>query len=156
MRSKRKVKIFVGYQIESRYHEVDKIKEAINKVKGKVEMEENVDIGIQYGEFPAGRFLFSEVFNAIRNCEIAIFDISENNANVLIEVGIAYGNNRYVILLKNELSKEEHKVPSDVGAFIYVPYENNDAISIDDTCNEIADAILGFVPKLYDFSPLTY
>lgn len=148
MRSKRKVKIFVGYQIESGYHEVDKIKEAINKVKGKVEIEENVDIGIQYGEFPAGRFLFSEVFNAIRNCEIAIFDISENNANVLIEVGIAYGNNRYVILLKNELSKEGHKVPSDIGAFIYVPYEDNDAISIDDTCNQIADAILNYLKRI--------
>lgn len=144
MKRKRGLKIFVGYQIESKFHDLDKLKEAIDKVKKKVEDKENVRIEVQYGEFPPGKFLFKEVLHAIKNCEISIFDISENCPNVLIEVGMAYGDYKRVVLLKNSLSKKDYCIPSDIGAPIYVPYKNNDAICEDNTCDQIADGILDY------------
>lgn len=148
MKIKRKSRIFVGYQMRSRWHSKALLRKLIDKVKYKIGKKENVDLEIQYGEFHPGEFLFSEVFNAIKNCEIAIFDISENNPNVLIEVGMSYGIGKYVILLKNNLSREKYKVPSDVGAFIYLPYRNNTTISSDSTCNKIVSAISAHYKKI--------
>ena len=149
---RRKVKIFVGYQINSDYHNSKDLKNAINTVKAIVEVDVNLEI--QYGEFTPGKFLFNEVFKAIKECEIAIFDISENNPNVLIEVGMAYGTDKYVILLKNESSKERFKVPSDISAFIYVPYKDNDALSQKDICDQIANAIISYLKEI--LQPMIY
>jgi hypothetical protein len=145
---RRKVKIFVGYQIDSDYHNLVDLKNAVATVKSIVEGQIDVNLEIQYGEFVPGKFLFNEVLNAIKECEIAIFDISENNPNVLIEVGLAYGNNKHVVLLKNELSNEKFKVPSDISAFIYVPYKDNKSVAQIDTCNQIANAILSYLKEI--------
>lgn len=143
---KRKLKVFVGYQIESEYHDTEDLKEAIFKAKEIVEENfSNIDLEIKFGEFGAGKVLFNEVLSAIKDCEIAIFDISENNPNVLIEVGLAYGNNKQVILLKNESSKERFKVSSDISAFIYVPYKDKEAVP--ETYSEIANSILTYLKE---------
>lgn len=143
---KRKLKIFAGYQINSEYHDTKDVKQTILKVKEVVEKEfPNIELDIKFGEFEAGKVLFNEVLSAIKECEIAIFDISENNPNVLIEVGLAYGNNKQVILLKNELSKEKFEIPSDIGAFIYVPYKNKMAIY--ETCDKIANSIFIYLKE---------
>lgn len=144
MKRKRRLKIFVGCQIDSKFHDFDKLREAIGKVQRKVEDKENVRTEVQYGKFAPGKSLFREVLHAIKNCEISIFDISENNLSVLIEVGMAYGDHKRVVLLKNSLSKKDYCIPSDIGAFIYVPYENNEAICDDNTCDQITDGILDY------------
>lgn len=142
----RKIKVFVGYQINSEYHEPENLKQTIFKVKEIVERNfPNVNLEIKFGEFVAGKVLFNEVLSAIKDCEIAIFDISENNPNVLIEVGLAYGNSKQVVLLKNELSKEKFKVPSDISPFIYVPYKDNKGIY--ETCDKVANSILAYLKE---------
>lgn len=149
MKGKRRIKIFVGYKIDSEYHDINKLKEALGIVKKEVESKANNWIEFQYGgEFSAGQFLFSEVLSAIRNCEIAILDISENNPNVLIEVGMAYGNNKFVVLLKNKLSNKQYEIPSDIGAFIYILYENNEALTDIDTCNRVAQSVLNYLKAI--------
>jgi len=143
---KRKLKVFVGYQINSEYHDTKELKETIFKVKKNIEEEfSNIELDIKFGEFGAGKVLFNEVLNAIKECEIAIFDISENNPNVLIEVGMAYGNNKQVVLLKNELSKERFRVPTDISAFVYVPYRDKKAIY--EIRDEIANSISTYLKE---------
>ena len=148
MMKRRKIKIFVGYKIDSEYHSSKSLKNAIGTVKSLIEDSIDVNLEIQYGEFSPGRFLFNEVFKAIIECEVAVFDISENTPNVLIEVGLAHGNNKHVILLKNALSEEKFKVPSDINAFIYVPYRNNKTLSQIDTCKELANAIISYLKEI--------
>lgn len=75
----------------------------------------NIDLDIKFREFEAGRILWDEVFNTIKKCDVVIFDISENNPNILIEVGLAYENNKHVILLKNEIP---------------MPIKNNDRLDL--------------------------
>lgn len=111
-KKKRRITIFVGYQINSDYHASKDLKDAIFQVKKIIENQiPNIDLDIKFGEFEAGRILWDEVFNTIKKCDVAIFDISENNPNVLIEVGLAYGNNKHVILLKNEISVIVNPIP---------------------------------------------
>jgi hypothetical protein len=127
------LKIFVGYQIVSEFHSSDEIKELMCKhiaplVKGKL----GICIEFKFGDkFTAGEYLFSQVNDALTQSEITIFDILECNANVLIEVGIAYGIKKYCILLKNSASKEKSKVPSDISTFIYLEYTRMNEIAND-------------------------
>ena len=139
-----KIRVFVGYQTNSEYHKTEDIKDTIFEVKKIVEDKlANIELDVKFGEFGAGKSLFEAVRNAIKECEIAIFDISENNPNVLIEVGMAYGYNKRVILLKNELSKGKFKVPSDISAFIYLTYKHE----VTETRDGIANSILDYLKK---------
>lgn len=103
------------------------------------QLKDDVILQFEFGEFLAGKHLFTEVFTAIQHSDISIFDISENNPNVLIEVGMAHGNSNYVILLKNNLSQIEFRVPSDINGCVYVPYDH---IESDDVYKNIAKPII--------------
>src|SRR5258708_735840 len=128
--TKRILKVFVGYQIKSKFHSSSGLKEVMSKkLCAVVKKRLGITLAFQFGDkFNAGDFLFSQVQGAINNCEVAIFDISENNPNVMIEVGMALGAKKFTIILKNESSIKDFPVPSDIKAFIYVPYKKIEEI----------------------------
>lgn len=72
----------------------------------------------------AGSFLFPSIFKMIRNADIIIVDITNNNQNVLLELGIAIAIQQEVksdleIYLIREVKKRRNKIPSNlVGYFI--------------------------------------
>ncbi len=116
------VRIFVGFQIESEFQTEAEIKAVIALLTEELKKKHHVDLNVKYGIFDPGEILWDEVRESISNCDLAIFDISENNSNVLLEVGLAYGSGKQVFLLKNNASKETYTVPSDLGV-IYVRYD---------------------------------
>ena len=128
--------IFLGYQLHSEFHEKEEINIFLKKITNILKRQYNLDIQITIGEFVPGKILYSEVLNSIKGCEIALFDISENNPNVLIEVGIALGFNKKVILLKNKISKL--KTPADINAYIYFPYDKINSL---ESCKQLAKTI---------------
>jgi hypothetical protein len=123
--TKRVLKVFVGYQLKSKFHTSSYLKTIISqKIGTSVKKKLGITLDCQFGDkFTAGGFLFSQVQDAINNCEVAIFDISENNPNVMIEVGMALGAKKFTIIIKNESSSHEFPIPSDIKAFIYIPYK---------------------------------
>ena len=153
--NKRVIKIFVGYQIDSEFHTSDEIKEIMcGRVAPLVEAELGISLEFKFGnKFRPGEYLFSQVNDAIHQSEIAIFDVSENNPNVLIEVGLAYGARKHTILLKNSISKDKYKVPSDIGAFIYLTYEKIDQI-VDDLIGSIVTYYHNHIPSHFYFKEL--
>lgn len=155
MQTKRAIRVFVGYQIGSVFHSSDEIKELMcNRVTQLAEEKLNIRLEFRFGDkFLAGEYLFSQVNDAIIQSEIVIFDISENNANVLIEVGIAYGIKKYCILLKNSASKKDARVPSDISAFIYLEYNKLEEIA-DDILNAVQAYIKGYIPSHFYFKEL--
>jgi hypothetical protein len=145
MKKKKFLKIFFGYQLRSKYHTEKKIQTTMKKLKKRIQKESNYDVEVKFGKFHPGELLFSEVLQAILDSDVAIFDVSENNANVCIEVGMAYGGNKYVICLKN---RDSHKFrfPSDVNAYIYIKYDKN--LTIDS--NTTVDALFCAISKHYN------
>jgi hypothetical protein len=87
-----------------------------------------VELIIEYGEFAPGTQLWGEILEKITSSDISIFDISENNPNVLLEVGISFGSDKQVILLKNKKTNERYPTPSDLNAFVYIPYDSPDEL----------------------------
>jgi hypothetical protein len=155
VQKKRILRIFVGYQIVSDFHSSDEIKELMcNHIARLAEEKLDVCIEFKFGDrFLAGEYLFSQVNDAILQSEITVFDISECNANVLIEVGIAYGIRKYCILLKNSASKEIAKVPSDISAFIYLEYKKLHEIA-GDILNAIEAYTKSYIPSYFFFKEL--
>lgn len=157
---KRVLKVFVGYQIKSRFHSSSCIKRVLaKKLSSIIKKQRDVFLEFQFGDrFNAGEFLFSQVQSAITDCEIAIFDISENNPNVMIEVGMALGAKKFTIILKNEASGKEFPVPSDIKAFIYVPYKKMEGV-VQATKTAILNYIKNLTPshlyfrQLWGFNP---
>ncbi|MBU1628214.1 hypothetical protein KKB18_12675 [bacterium] len=79
---------------------------------------------------------------------ITIFDISENNPNVLIEAGIALGTGKHVIFLKCEQSKS--KYPSNIHNFIFLPYRSSGALSEESFLESVINSIEYFLSENHD------
>lgn len=58
---------------------------------------------------------------ALQSCKLAIMEVSESNPNVCIEIGLAYGYRKRVLLLRK---KDAPRPPSDLDGLEYVPYSS--------------------------------
>jgi hypothetical protein len=86
-------------------------------------------INIQYNRLraTAGGFLFETISNRIRKADAVIFDITNNNPNVMFELGIALEANKNSETFKIYLIHEgdnysDVKLPSDLQGFYYTLY----------------------------------
>jgi hypothetical protein len=146
--SRQKVRAFVGYQLRSDYHTDAGLSSLIAKVKRRL-ADQGATLEVTYGRFPAGDLLWPAVVDAIRHCDVAIFDISENNPNVLIEVGLAGGFRKRLLLLKNDKSGERHPKPSDIG-HIYISYPSADGIDSEETVKDLERGIQTYLSATED------
>jgi FixJ family two-component response regulator len=64
--------------------------------------------------------LMCKICQGIQSCAYAVIDISQWNANVLFELGLAYGLGKSVVIIK----KKDEKVPVDLSGLEYLPYDN--------------------------------
>ncbi len=126
-----KIKIFYGYQFISEsirgnileeliFSSCSEAEEKITQIKGKdfVKL-----IPIRY-ELENSYTIYDSLFKKIDNSDICIFEISDKNPNVFLEMGYAKGKNKYVIpLINHELLKE---VPSDIAGLVTVSYDKLD------------------------------
>jgi hypothetical protein len=139
----RRLRVFVGFKIESTYHTEHQIKSLMDSLAARLKAE-GIVLSVEYGKFPAGVILWDSVRDSIRHSEVAIFDISENNPNVMIEVGLAIGYAKRVLLLKSSESAAHHPKPSDL-PHIYVSYDSEKGIQDSSTVDELERAITNFL-----------
>lgn len=96
-----------------------------------------------------GRILRDEIHKKIKSSDMAVVDISDNNPNVLYELGYMDALGKYpAILLKSNRKKEKYKVPSDINSMIYISYDR-----IDDGESELTDAIEKQVIEILNAPP---
>lgn len=148
MENKKKIEAFVGFQIKSEYHNVKDIESMITKLEKRLADGHDVELQTKYGTFPPGGILWDDVKDSIYNSDISIFDISENNSNVMIEVGLAYGFGKQVFMLKNKESFEAYPTPSDLAA-IYIPYDNKNALNRVETIKQLEKGILAYLKETH-------
>lgn len=144
---KKEVRAFVGFQTQSEFQTLEQIQGLFEHVTRELDDKHGMSLRVTYGIFPPGRILWDEVRDSISGSDIAVFDVSENNANVMIEVGMAYGFGRQVIHLKNEASKERYKYPSDLGA-IYIPYGDGELAS-KATASKLIEGIVDYLRETH-------
>jgi hypothetical protein len=106
----------------------------------------------------AGRLLFDGVYSKIQNADILVFDISEGNPNVFIELGIALALQRenmskrvFLIGRKNkEISSIEKLLPSDLqGAFVSEYVFKKGEITFKDR-NSLRSSMIKEIKEIYN------
>lgn len=144
-----KLKVFVGYQIESKYHSPNHF-ESMGKHLNNLLKKRNrmVSLDIEYGIFPPGARLWEQVAEKIEAAHITIFDISENNPNVLLEAGISLGTGKHVIFLKCDQS--ESKYPTDIHNFVFLPYHSSGTLSEESFLTLLIQSIDYFLAHNHD------
>jgi len=140
------IKVFVGYQIDSEYHDHKSIRSLIDKLYTELREENDINIEVTYGVFEPGSNIWKEVQENITESQVAIFDISENNPDVLVEVGLAHGMDAHVIMLKNKDAEDEHERPSDLLPLTYQSY-SPDELDSSEVVENIKKSIVSFMEE---------
>jgi|SRR5208337_3899809 len=118
-------KVFLGLQFKSKFYRkstietllVDAVTDASNEIK---------EMGLDYVELEPilielkpSEGVTEGILKLIDESFFCLFEISDNNPNVMFELGNAYAKKKGLIFLKHEKSAKTVKVPSDiVGKYI--------------------------------------
>jgi hypothetical protein len=130
---KKRIKVFAGYQFKSNYFKRSKLDEALSWAAQTVSNDfstENYIIEVQYEpvDITPGSILINELKSLIISSDICVFEVSDLNQNVFIELGIALGNNKPTIMLRNTSVGEDNRLPSDLSGIVYHKYPKTDQL----------------------------
>ena len=85
-----------------------------------------IRVGLHFQPLAAGyEHLFNEITCGIISADIAVFDTSDLNPNVMLEMGVALTWGVRVLPIKNEKCQ---KAPSDISGQTWADYRDNDSL----------------------------
>jgi hypothetical protein len=106
---------FIGYQFESKFYQKGRLKGSISRALKAQSMKAYFPDDHQRAEL-----LTCRLNEKIYESRLSIFEISDNNPNVMLEVGLAMGLGKEIVFLKNKKSRVE--VPSDLKGLAIIIY----------------------------------
>lgn len=113
--------------------------ERVNKIK--------FDLDFQLSEY--GSMLNPELLSKIRASNICIIDISDNNQNVLYELGYIHALNKKNIVMKSSKEEKRYPVPSDLSGIFYLKYD-----SLNNAKSELVNSLQKKIEEILDNSEL--
>jgi hypothetical protein len=121
--------VVFGYQFESEMYDTAGLKENVkNSFKSAVEeynsLRNAISVTLNFSPLAAGygEHLFNEICRNIISADIAVFDTSDLNPNVMLEMGVALTWGIRVLPIK---MKDCSKPPSDISGHTWADYENS-------------------------------
>ncbi|MBM3292742.1 hypothetical protein FJY84_08710, partial [Candidatus Bathyarchaeota archaeon] len=124
-----KLFVVLGYQFNSMYFDSDKLcnniegmfKKAVDEYNKKPE---SIKISLSFKPLAAGygEHLFNEIARDIISADVAVFETSDMNANVMIEMGVALTWGVRVLPLKRN---DRPKPPSDISGQTWADYQES-------------------------------
>jgi hypothetical protein len=127
--------VVLGYKFESQYYTSDQLRTNVKNMFSNAVAEYNdrnpsYQITLDFHPLSAGygEHLFNEIARNIISADIAVFETSDMNANVMIELGVALTWGIRVLPIKN---KGLSSPPSDISGQTWVDYQDNASTFID-------------------------
>lgn len=127
--------VVLGYQFESEYYDSDELQrnvegmflEAVNKYNG---LPGSTPTRLQYQSLVAGygEHLFNEIARDIISADIAVFDTSDLNPNVMLELGVALTWGVRVLPIKAEGCP---RPPADISGQTWADYRESARVFVD-------------------------
>lgn len=123
------IKIVFGYQFKSQHYNSENLKlnlqnqfqTAIDKINAK-QMTKGVSLNFKSLAAGYGEHLFNQIARDIISADIAVFETSDMNSNVMIEMGVALTWGKRVLPIKKE---GQPTPPSDISGQTYADYIND-------------------------------
>ena len=135
-RDRKTLYVVIGLQYKSNYYNInDLLKNMEEHFKKVIELynekhkEENISLKFEKLEGGYGEHLFNEIARMIIGSDIAIFDTSDLNPNVMIELGVALTWGIRVLPIREKNSPEP---PSDISGQTWIMYEDSGKILLDE------------------------
>lgn len=129
MEDRSKLNVVFGLQYKSKYFDTDKLKSNIEKhfneaVEMYNEKHPKEKISLQFEKLTGGygEHLFNTIARSIIGSDIAVFEISDQNPNVMIELGVALTWGSRVLPLRE---KNGPKPPADISGQTWIEYEKS-------------------------------
>jgi len=149
-------RVFLGFQFESEFYDrstietllVESVEQASKEIKKSGLNYVNLDI--QLIELKPGEGVTDGIIRLLDESLLCLFEISDNNPNVMFELGNAYAKNKGLILLKHRNSVSLNKVPSDILGKFILYYGGTDYPSIEKIRPKITKGIKEYVIEVYN------
>lgn len=156
MTRERTIRVFLSYAFApwqnayTRDEMLEVMQSVIEKARQDLRLtDKNVKLVPNFALGDIGRILRDQILQRIETSDIVIADISDNNPNVLYELGYADALKRDgAILTKSNKEKEKYTVPSDVRLKQYLSYDK-----ISDVRDELAEALKARITLILDAPP---
>jgi len=127
--------VVFGYQFKSTIYDVARLRENVEKSFRLAVDEYNslknaipVDLDFRFLAAGYGEHLFNEICRDIISADIAVFDTSELNPNVMLEMGVALTWGIRILPIK---MKDCPKPPSDISGQTWADYEDSAQVFVD-------------------------
>lgn len=127
--------VVFGHQFASEFYDPDSLKANVEMtVRSAVEaynsLKNAIPVTLDFRSLAAGygEHLFNEICRDIISADIAIFDTSDLNPNVMLEMGVALTWGVRVLPIKR---MDRSKPPSDISGQTWVDYDNSGQTFID-------------------------
>ena len=127
-KNKRTLIVVLGFQWSSNYYNSDKLvknlKTQFNETLKEINNDDGLSLQLDFKKLKGGygNHLFNEIARTIIGSDIVILEISDQNANVMIEMGVALTWNRNILPIKEVKSVT---TPSDISGQTWAEYTNN-------------------------------
>lgn len=148
--AKSRLYIVFGYQFKSEFYDSDVLKKSIDarisKLQNLLADTASFEISMEFRPLKAGlgMHIMEEIITDIASADIAIFEVSDKNPNVFLEMGVALSHGVAIIPLKH---KNSDAIPSDISGLVWVTYEENGNTILDDNFDYDLQTLISRVLK---------
>lgn len=148
--------VFLGFQFESGFYSkstlenllIDAVTEASKEIK-KIGLD-YVDLKPQLIDLKPSEGVTDGIIKFIEKSIFCLFEISDNNPNVMFELGNAYAKNKGLIFLKHIESTSTKQVPSDIIGKFILYYGGGDYPDLEKMRPKIVESIRDYVIDVYN------
>lgn len=125
-RMRRAMEVFAGYQFDSDYFNRSELDDAIawacDTAATDISRKQEVDLKYTPVDVTPGNVLLRELKSLISASSICIFEASDLNSNVFIELGLALAFEKPIVVLVNSSALRKIRLPSDISGIVYCEY----------------------------------
>ncbi len=149
-------KVFLGFQFKSQYYSKSTLENLLvdSVTEVSTELKENgldyVALEPQLIDLKPSEGVTEGIIRLIEDSLFCLFEISDNNPNVMFELGNAYAKSKGLIFLKNSESTPINKIPSDIIGKFIVYYGGDDYPSLEKLRPKITKTIKDYVIDRYN------
>lgn len=145
------IRVFIGHQFNSEFFSSDNFVKIVKSCCQKAESNlkgqnhtKNFSLKVHSQDFhlEVGEIINNSIHNQIKLSDICIFEISDNNPNVMYESGFAIGLDKTVIYVSH--SSRVRNIASDISGVGIATYEKIDSLDVN-LVNEVEKGIVKII-----------
>jgi hypothetical protein len=127
--------VVMGLKFKSNYYDTDNLVKSIEEYFNQAiilynsKHPEKIQLKFDKLEAGYGTHLFNSIASSIIGSDIAVFDTSDHNPNVMIELGVSLTWGIRVLLIRE---KDSPDIPSDISGQTWIKYEDSGKKILDD------------------------